>query len=157
MPRTRTYTEEDLRRSVRRSTSRRQVLIALGLKPQGGNYATVGREIERLGLNTSHFSPVSGHKKNLSFPGAKPLKAYLKKGTTIQSFKLRKRLLREGIFEHLCSQCGRRTWLGQDIPLELDHINGNPEDNRLENLRMLCPNCHAQTPTYRGRNQTRVL
>lgn len=54
-----------------------------------------------------------------------------------------------------CSECGLTEWRGQPIPLELDHISGNRRDLRVENLRLLCPNCHALTPTYRGKNATR--
>jgi 5-methylcytosine-specific restriction endonuclease McrA len=64
--------------------------------------------------------------------------------------------LREGIFEHRCANCRNTRWLNQPIPLELDHINGNNKDNRLKNLRLLCPNCHAQTPTYRSKKRSKT-
>ena len=55
----------------------------------------------------------------------------------------------------MCEECGLAVWNGRPIPLELDHVNGRYTDNRLENLRILCPNCHAQTPTYRAKNIAR--
>jgi len=66
--------------------------------------------------------------------------------------ELKMRLIRERLKQARCEACGRDRWNGTHIPLELDHINGRRDDNRLDNLRILCPNCHAQTPTYRGRN-----
>jgi 5-methylcytosine-specific restriction endonuclease McrA len=69
-----------------------------------------------------------------------------------QSNMLRIRLIAEGIKEHKCECCGNHEWLGSAISLEVDHINGNSKDHILENLRILCPNCHAQTDTYRGKN-----
>jgi 5-methylcytosine-specific restriction endonuclease McrA len=66
--------------------------------------------------------------------------------------RLRLRLIREGLKEPRCENCGLDSWNGVQIPLELDHRNGRRDDNRIENLTLLCPNCHAQTPTYRGRN-----
>jgi hypothetical protein len=65
---------------------------------------------------------------------------------------VRRRLLREGNFPHACQICRQSKWMEQAIPLELDHIDGDREDNLLENLRLICPNCHAQTVNYRGRN-----
>ena len=70
----------------------------------------------------------------------------------ITSSALGRRLLRDGVLAPACSQCGGTSWQGVPIPLELDHVNGDRADNRLENLRLLCPNCHAVTDTYRGRN-----
>ena len=66
--------------------------------------------------------------------------------------KLAKRLLKEKIKEHKCENCKKRTWMGGPIPLELDHIDGNPYNHVFTNLQLICPNCHALTPTYRGRN-----
>ena len=65
------------------------------------------------------------------------------------------RLLRAGLLKNVCSNCGILDWLGNPLSMHIDHINGIREDHRLENLRMLCPNCHSQTPTYGGRNLRR--
>ncbi len=70
-----------------------------------------------------------------------------------QTFKLAKRLIKEGIKQHKCEICGNETWNNDLIPLELDHIDGNPYNHKLENLRLICPNCHAQTPTFRAKNK----
>jgi 5-methylcytosine-specific restriction endonuclease McrA len=77
---------------------------------------------------------------------------YLSNEFPIHSYKLKNRLIKEGIFNAICSSCKLDEWLGKPIALELDHINGNSSNNNLDNLRLLCPNCHAQTDTYRGKN-----
>ena len=81
-----------------------------------------------------------------------PLEELLVENTNWQSNKLRRRLLESNVKEHKCEVCSLSTWNGRPIPLELDHISGDKTDNRLKNRRMLCPNCHAQTEHYRGRN-----
>ena len=70
-----------------------------------------------------------------------------------QTFKLKNRLLKEGIIENHCSTCGISIWNEKPINLELDHIDGNRINHSLSNLRLLCPNCHSQTDTYRSKNR----
>ena len=78
---------------------------------------------------------------------------YLSNKVPMQSDKLKIRLINEGYLEPQCAICERHFWVGETIPLQLDHINGNNDDNSLENLRLLCPNCHAQTPQYRLKDE----
>lgn len=83
---------------------------------------------------------------------ATPLELILVPNSIFQSNKLRIRLLNEGYMSHECSECRLTEWMGKPIPLELDHVDGDNSNNMLENLRLLCPNCHAQTDNYRGKN-----
>ena len=77
------------------------------------------------------------------------------KHPTFQTSKLKNKLLKEAIKTNSCEECGLSDeWNGKLIVMHLDHINGRSDDHRLENLKMLCPNCHSQTPTYSGRNRT---
>src|SRR5215213_7447525 len=147
----RKYDQSQLREAVRNSTSHRQVLEALGVAPYGGKYEVLRRAIRHFGLDTSHFTGQIWNKGKTIGP-KQPLQRYLKKELQIQSYKLKRKLLSEGFLKKICSNCQNAEWLGQPIPLELDHINGIRSDNRLSNLRLLCPNCHALTPNYRGRN-----
>lgn len=75
-------------------------------------------------------------------------------GSVFQSYKLKKRLFEAGLKKKKCEECGwSKSSVDGRIPLELDHINGVSHDNRLENLRILCPNCHSLKPTHRGLNK----
>jgi hypothetical protein len=124
----------------------------LGLAQAGGNYSSIKSEIRRLNVDVAHFRG-QGWKRRDARPAvpARPLAELLRPGTQVQSYKLKRRLLTAKLKEPKCECCGLESWLDRPIPLELDHINGDIADNRLENLRVLCPNCHALTSTYRGR------
>lgn len=148
------YTEEELRKAVKTSLSMRQTLMKLGVAAYGGNYDVLKKAIKHFRLNTSHFTGQAWN-KGKSSPKRKT-KEYLSNKYPITSHKLRLRLLKEGVFKHQCSHCNRSKWMNMPIPLELDHIDGNNKDNSLDNLRLLCPNCHALTPTYRGKNKSPV-
>lgn len=150
----RNYSPDDLIQAVKNSISVREALIRLGLKPAGGNYATLKRDIAQLNLDVSHFKG-QGHGKTAHIARKAvqiPLTEILVNGSSYQSYKLKRRLLREGLKLHRCESCGLSKWLETEIPLELHHRNGKATDNRLENLQLLCPNCHALTENYRARN-----
>jgi hypothetical protein len=147
----RKYTEQQLSEAIKKSTSLAQTLSRLGVAPYGGNYHVLRRAIKHFDLDTSHFTGQLWNKGKTIGP-KQPLQKYLNNELQISSCKLKVRLLSEGLLERRCSKCRNSTWLNVPIPLELHHVNGNRSDNRLENLRLLCPNCHALTPTYRGKN-----
>lgn len=152
----RTWTEEQLIEAVKSSKSLRQVLTNLKLREAGGNYESIKWWIAKLVLDTAHFSGY-GHLKGKTHNWAKKrdLQDILKENTKYSSNRLKKRLIKEGTLEEKCYKCLGSKWLDEKMPLELEHINGNKFDNRIENLTLLCPNCHAQTTTYRGKNKTR--
>lgn len=82
-----------------------------------------------------------------------PLKEILEgKHPYYQTGKLRARIIKEGIMDRRCSVCNLEEWNNKEIPIELDHIDGDRTNHKLENVRLVCPNCHAQTSTYRGKN-----
>jgi hypothetical protein len=151
------WTNSDLRKAVKNNFSVRGVLIELGLVPAGGNYVHVADCISKLRLPTKHFTG-KGWRKNRTFEYRSPkdISELLVKGSRVQSFKLKKRLFLSNLKSPKCELCG---WAEQSIdgriPVELDHINGDRYDNRLENLRVLCPNCHSLQSTHRGMNQKR--
>ncbi|MEK7585024.1 MAG: HNH endonuclease signature motif containing protein [Patescibacteria group bacterium] len=155
MIRKRKWDKERLVALVKESTSVRQVIKGLGLIPAGGNYDQIKKYIEEFDLGTKHFKGKAWNKGlvGLGKPFI-PLEKILVKNSTYQSFKLKKRLFMVGLKNPWCEECG---WAEKTIdgylPLELDHKNGNRRDNRLVNLRVLCPNCHSLKPTHRGRNK----
>jgi hypothetical protein len=152
----RKYSERELMEAVKTSASLAQTLKKLGVAPYGGNYEVLRKAIRHFKIDVSHFTGQLWN-KGRTFGVKHPLEKYLSNELQIQSYKLKKRLLSEGVLDEKCSSCGKKEWLGQPIPLELDHINGKRQDNRLSNLRLLCPNCHALTPTYRGKNRASKL
>lgn len=149
----RKYTLEQLKEAVKTSISYRQVLSKIGLAPKGGNYQTLKRAIKHFDLDDSHFLG-RGANKGKIFPPKRPIEDYLENRQTIQSYKLKNKILREGLLPAICFNCNLDQWLGKSIPLELHHIDGNNKNNNLNNLQLLCPNCHALTNNYRAKNSS---
>ena len=151
-------TDEKLRTLIADSISIGEVLRKIGLRPAGGNYAVFKRRVRLLGIDLSHFRG-KGHLKGRRHNWARrtSLEDLLVSDCVsgVTTAKLKTRLLLKGLLDRRCYRCGLTEWQGQPIPLELEHTNGNRLDNRIENLSLLCPNCHALTSTYRGRNKRR--
>lgn len=159
MPKQKKYTDNDLIDAVRSSISIRQVLQKLGKSLQGGgSYKQIQLDIARLYLDVSHFLG-KGYLKGKSHNFSKKMeleKILVENSPYICNSSLKKRLLRENKLENICQICRMQPeWNKKELVLVFDHINGNNRDNRLENLRLVCPNCNSQLSTFSGRNKTR--
>jgi hypothetical protein len=146
------YTEEEARAAVAASRSYAGALIQLGLRPAGGNHATLKKYLALWGISIDHFD--FGAARPAREP--RPLVDILVEGSTYNRRHLKRRLFAEGIKQPRCEICGQgELWRGVRMALVLDHINGVWNDNRLENLRILCPNCNATLDTHCGRKNKR--
>ena len=136
---------------VKESESISDIATKLGYRSKGGGVTKLIKDrIKELNIDISHFNRYA--KGNLTEKN-KPLEDILVQNSTYtNNTSLKKRLLKAQLIEYRCYICGISEWNNQPLSLQLDHINGNNKDNRIENLRLLCPNCHSQTDTFSGRN-----
>lgn len=158
----RSWTDEQLIKATAEARSYAEVARKLNLKATGGTYKTIKAHIDRLKLVTDHFK---GQAWNSGSQYRAPKVAQAIENILVatssftSSYHLKRRLLKEGMLEYRCHACGKtevhNPFLDKmvPVPLELDHINGDNRDNRIENLRLLDPICHAFTDTYRGKNK----
>jgi HNH endonuclease len=145
------YTDDEVRAAVASSRSISEALRKLGLRAAGHNYRTLRRLIERHGIATDHMDPnwvLRGSRR----PTKIPLDEILVAGSHYNRQHLKNRLYEAGLKQRRCELCGQQeTWHGRPMSLILDHVNGIATDNRLENLRIVCPNCNATLDTHCGR------
>ena len=132
---------------IKNSNSLCEVCKKAGIVPTTGNYNTLKTIIFEENIDISHFKRQGGRHI------IKTLQSYLVNGVYVSTFRLKNKLFSAGLKEKRCECCGNTEWMGKPINLELHHKNGDPRDNRIENLEILCPNCHSYTDTYSGKNQ----
>lgn len=143
--------KEDLQKLFDKSNSLSDVIRSLGLNPSNGNYRTLYKRIEFDQLNKNTLLKNKKHKKS-SLMELSIEETFIENSTVAQT-TLRKKILKYNLIEYKCVECDNvGEWNSKKLVLQLDHINGINNDNRLENLRYLCPNCHTQTETFTGKN-----
>lgn len=141
-------TNEQFAALVKKSCNIGEVLRAFGLENIGGNARTAKERIARLGIDATHLSSQKSITRK-----PRPLDKVLVVGSTTSRPSIKKRVIRAGLLIEKCQICGLDPhWNGTRLVLVLDHINGKSDDNRIENLRLLCPNCNSQTSTFAGKN-----
>lgn len=152
----RTWSDEALTSAVSVSSSWTQVLRRLGLVPAGGNYESIRNHVNRLSIDTSHFRPHGGSGDFLTEWNIRRRLTedeIFCEHSRIRSGKVAKHIRRYQLMPYVCEGCDNKgQHNGKPLTLQLDHRNGVGNDNRKENLRWMCPNCHSQTPTFAGRS-----
>lgn len=137
---------------AKKSRNFNQLCKVLGKYPTNETIRLIKGILDKNSVDYSHF--ISEPESYKGFQKKKDINEFLVSGKTVSVTHLKERLLDEGLKEHKCERCGRTEWDGEEIPLQLHHINGDRTDNRLENLQILCPNCHALTDNYCSKKKT---
>ena len=149
------YEQNSFTKIVKESSNLTEISEKLELKPHCGNRNTIKKYIGIYNIDVSHFrTRYEIRKPRLG----KDINEILTTGSTFNTTNLKYRLYKEGFKQPICEKCGQdEIWNGEKISLILDHINGNNTDNRLENLRILCPNCNATLSTHGGKNRSNFI
>ena len=144
-----TYDIEHLRQAVKDCICISDVCRILGVTVSSFNYKRIKRLCTEHNISTEHFDigiAFRRGKKNLGY------KDIFCINSKVNRTQIRRHAIKHGLDSDKCSRCGISEWNNLPITLQLDHVNGDTTDNREENLRWLCPNCHSQTPTHRSKN-----
>lgn len=149
--------KEDFKKIVLESETFTEILKKCGLENKGGNINTVKRRIFKEKINSSHIKTGRNHNKGRVFIKQRisleeAIRKYFIKNSNIKRGTIKKLIARYKLLDYKCQHCGlTNIWNNKNISLQLDHVNGINNDNRLENLRYLCPNCHSQTENFAGK------
>lgn len=140
-----------LKAAIEDSSSIKEVLGKLGLRAAGGNYKSLRDKAAQFEIELPSWDYSKNVVKAKKFTDSE---VFVENSSYVNRLSLKRRLYNMGIKEE-CTECGGGPeWNGIPLTLQLEHINGVHNDNRLENLTILCPNCHSQTPTYAGKKTT---
>jgi len=140
----------EFRDIIMTSKTMSEALIRCGLRPVGSNRMTLLSRALNDAVDVSHLSDTPKQKtKKRSLD-----EILVRNSPNVSTYHMKNRLLAAGVLENRCSICGQEpVWNGKPLTLHIDHINGDRSDNRLENLRIVCPHCDSQLPTYKGKNR----
>jgi 5-methylcytosine-specific restriction endonuclease McrA len=142
--------KEELQEIVYKYDTLSDVLRYFKINPKGGNARTLKERLEFDNIDWTHIK--NNNKTYTPFREKRPIEEYLIENSKCNHYHLKKRLIEENFLENKCYICGSKPeWNGKELSMQLDHINGIYNDDRLENLRLLCPNCHSQTETFNGK------
>jgi hypothetical protein len=148
-----TISDEEIIKSCKENISRMSTLKTLGFNPTTGvNITWIDNHIKQLKISTEHWLGKAHLKEKIHnwSPSKTFEEVFTDTGFHYSHREMKKRLLKSNVLEYKCygENCGINSWNGKKLSLHLEHINGNSTDNRVENLTLLCPNCHSLTPTF---------
>jgi len=150
------YHKDVIAAAVERSLTWKEVCLQIGRHPTTSAQRHFRERAKIFNIDSSHFT--ANHRvwnKGKTFPAKLPIEAYFAM-ECVNTHMLKKRLIKEKIKEDKCECCGLSEWLGEKLSVQLHHNDGNRKNNTLENLRLLCPNCHSQTSNYAGRKNKKI-
>lgn len=159
------YSKDEFVGFCKQSYSYAEVLGKMGLSVSGNNYRKLKNRIKKYNVDTSHFTGQKWHNSpnidKTTYVGTREtwsLEQVFCKDSKVTQKVLRGYVKRHNVIPYKCAKCDNDGhWNGEELPLELDHIDGDDHNNTPSNLRYLCPNCHAQTKTFRGKNKALKL